>query len=105
MKKFRNKIELCLALALINACSACTGTPAAKRAQYDRVKCEVQALEPLALYDADYAVREIESGGLSLEQLISGPALVKQNVDTVKAAFSACRAQYPKPVADAGAGG
>lgn len=77
-------------------------TPA-QNAQIDRVKCEVQALEPLALADANTAVGMIEDGRVGLEDAIAATTAVKANVDAVRSAFKSCRAQFPKLAPDAGA--
>lgn len=77
---------------------ACSGQPLtpAQQAQYDRVRCETVALAPLALSDADALVHSVEENGLSLEDLFAMIAIGKDNIDAVKAAFSTCRAQFPK---------
>lgn len=78
-------------------CALACSTPAtpAQVAQYDRVKCETVALEPLALSDADAIVHSIEDG-LSIEDLFQLIAVGKENIDAVKTALATCRAQFPK---------
>lgn len=93
------KIETTAILALLAGCGATAcGQPLtpAQEAQVDRVKCEVTALEPLALTDADAVVHTIEDGTLGLEDVVALTAEAKTNVDAVKSAFKTCRAQFPK---------
>lgn len=70
-------------------------TPA-QTAQVDRVKCEVTALEPLALQDAEAAVHSVEDGVIGLDDVVALTADAKSNVDAVKSAFATCRAQFPR---------
>lgn len=85
-------------LFLAGACCAlaCSTPPTpAQVAQYDRVKCETVALEPLALSDADAIVHSLEDG-LAIDDLFQLIADVKGNIQSVKAAVATCRAQFPK---------
>lgn len=88
--------RLAALLALPALALGCSSLTPAQEAQYDRIKCEVQALEPLALADADYTVHTIEAGALSLDAAISDVQTIKANVNAVKAAFQTCRAQFPR---------
>ena len=96
---FWQKIETAAILAVLAGCGATAcGQPLtpAQEAQVDRVKCEVKALEPLALSDAEAVVHTIEDGTLGLADVVELTATAKTNVDTVRSAFETCRAQFPK---------
>ncbi len=90
------KIQITAVLALFAACTGC-GAPLtpAQQAQYDRVECEVKALAPLALTDADAVVHAIEDGKIDFADVANLTVEAKANFDAAKAAFNNCRAQFP----------
>lgn len=85
-----NKIFAIVITLSLTACAAGGLTPA-QQAQYDRVKCEVKALTPVALDDADHVVNSIEDGNLSLADLLELIPVTEATAAAVKSAFSDCR--------------
>lgn len=88
--------------------TGCSPLTPAQQAQYTRVKCEIAALEPLAMANADAAVRALEDGRVGLDDLIELTATAKTDVGAVRNAFATCRAAFPAPqpmpsLGDAGA--
>jgi hypothetical protein len=102
--KLRQKLELALALALINACTACGPATPAKQAKLDRVDCYAHALGPLALADAELAAKDLGDGVVSLEDVISLTTAGEQTVKSVREQIALCNAAHPLPTAAADAG-
>lgn len=90
--------KLLIALCVIPLAVGCVGgvTPA-QQAQFDRIKCEVKALTPVAVEDADHIVHSIEDGNISLSDVFELIPVVQDTEAKVRAAFAACR--NPQPVA------
>lgn len=80
------------------ALSACgSALTSAQHASFDRVKCEVKALEPLAFTDAEAVVGALDDGRLTLEDAADIAAVAKDTQAAVNAAFAACKADAGAP--------
>ena len=94
------KAALALLVAILGALgyhftSGCAPMTPAQQVRYDRIKCEIHALEPAALADADALVQEFEDGKISADELFKDAQLVQEALHEVKDAFQACTVAYP----------
>jgi PBP1b-binding outer membrane lipoprotein LpoB len=98
---------LSIAIVATLLCGCSHPLTPAQHAAIDRVECMVNALEPLALQDAELVAKTLSDGTKAFEDVPALSAAASNTVAQVKGDLAMCRLQFPVVVvtpsaADAG---